>query len=213
MIKTETHKFNQEVRNMVKLWDQKISNLRGELNIHGIYRKMSKLAEKEELEEDMKQIDKKNNKIEGQIYQLKAQLNGVGNTNQEIEDKINYIYDRQKEVVIGKRNVNCLSCAEEPENRTMQGTDGKIYRGTSPPINEQDKIMQKRSPRVLSEDKGNKNKHLLNMKWDNIGLKQTQYSNTFNLHKLQGESGGLLRTGSKTERGSQLFEVLTEEDP
>ena len=74
--------------------------------------------------------------------------------------------------------------------------------------------MQKRSPRVLSQDReDNKHKYLLNMKWDNIGLTQTRYSNTFNLHKLQGDGGGLLRTGSKTERGSQLFEVLTEEDP
>ena len=38
---------------MVKLWDQKISNLRSELNIHGIYRKMSKFAEKEGLAQSM----------------------------------------------------------------------------------------------------------------------------------------------------------------
>ncbi len=78
--------------------------------------------------------------------------------------------------------------------------------------------MQNLSPRIRTvEDMINtesKTKYLLNMKWDDIGLKQTQFSNTFNVYKPEGESkSALKRTGSKTERASQLFEVLTEEDP
>ena len=33
LIKNETENFNERVLNMVKLWDQKITNLRSELNI------------------------------------------------------------------------------------------------------------------------------------------------------------------------------------
>ena len=33
MIRGETESFNERVMNMIKLWDQKISNLRSELNI------------------------------------------------------------------------------------------------------------------------------------------------------------------------------------
>ena len=33
LIKVETESFNERVLNMVKLWDQKIANLRSELNI------------------------------------------------------------------------------------------------------------------------------------------------------------------------------------
>ena len=40
MIKQETESFNDRVLNMIKLWDQKISNLRSELNIQSIYRKL-----------------------------------------------------------------------------------------------------------------------------------------------------------------------------
>jgi len=70
MIKVETQQFNQEIRNMVKLWDQKISGLRSELNIHGIYRKMGKFAGKEELAADLRQVDKKHEKLEGEIARL-----------------------------------------------------------------------------------------------------------------------------------------------
>jgi len=41
------------------------------------------------------------------------------------------IYDRQKEVTIGKRNVNCLSCAKEPKSDNNIGKDGRIYRGVN----------------------------------------------------------------------------------
>ena len=54
MISFETSKFNDEIRNTIKLWDQKISNIRSELNIHGLYRKMSKFLDKESFNEIMK---------------------------------------------------------------------------------------------------------------------------------------------------------------
>lgn len=33
-------------------------------------------------------------------------------------------------MIIGKRNTNCLSCAEEPKSETMVGANGKVYYGT-----------------------------------------------------------------------------------
>ena len=122
--------------------------------------------------------EKKNDKMKGEIAQLKAQVAGIGSVNREIEDKINYVYERQKEVNIGKRNINCLSCSEEPENRAARGTDGKVYRGKSPVKRDEDKMMERAKSRGSSEGK---KQRLLNLKWDNIGLMQTQYSQTFNL--------------------------------
>ena len=51
MIRTETESFNERVMNMIKLWDQKISNLRSELNIQSIYRKLGTFPKKEEVNE------------------------------------------------------------------------------------------------------------------------------------------------------------------
>ena len=157
---------------MVKLWDQKISNLRSELNIHGLYRKMTKLANKEELAEDMQQIDHKHGKIEGEIAQLQGRLAGVGRTNKQMEEKLNVIYDRQKEVAIGKRNINCLSCAAEPERRAVQGNDGQVYLGVSPEKTKETVMMESKARSGGSPDNRIRSHKLLDLRWDNIGLPQ-----------------------------------------
>lgn len=59
------------------------------------------------------------------------------------------------------------------------------------------------------EGRRSKNPQLLSMKWDNIGLQQTQYSNTFNLHQLQSEDKQAFTAAG--DHPSNLFEVLTEE--
>ena len=43
----ETENFNERILNMVKLWDQKIANMRSELNVKAIYRKLTKFIEKD----------------------------------------------------------------------------------------------------------------------------------------------------------------------
>ena len=53
--------------------------------------------------------------------------------NDSVQGQIDAIYDRQKEVNIGLRNVNCLSCAIEPPKSTVHGQDGRLYKGTQAP--------------------------------------------------------------------------------
>ena len=45
---------------MIKLWDQKISNLRSELNIQSIYRKLGTFPKKEEVEEKIQELHEVN---------------------------------------------------------------------------------------------------------------------------------------------------------
>ena len=98
---------------------------------------------------------------------MQKQFKGVGYTNKEIESKIDYIYDRQREVNIGKRNINCLSCSVEPEDRVVQGNDGKVYRGKSPLKTQEDQELERAKSKGSSDGK---KARLLNLKWDNIGL-------------------------------------------
>ena len=60
MIKNETESFNERVMNMIKLWDQKISNLRSELNIQSIYRKLGTFPRKEEVKEQIQELHELN---------------------------------------------------------------------------------------------------------------------------------------------------------
>ena len=45
----------------------------------------------------------------------------------ELKRRFLLIFDRQQEVNIGKRNVNCMSCSEVPKNDTFTASDGKYY--------------------------------------------------------------------------------------
>lgn len=78
LIKGETENFNDRIMNMVKLWDQKISNLRNELNISSVYKKLSTFSRKEEVDEKIKEIKSLNDSTNGSILQLKIMIGKVG---------------------------------------------------------------------------------------------------------------------------------------
>ena len=131
---------------------------------------MGKMANKEELAEDMLQMDRKRGKVEDELAQLQDQLADVDQANQKIEAKIDVVYDRQREVTIGKRNINCLSCAVEPERRAVQGRDGQVYRGVSPQKTQEEQMMESRTRPGGSSESKIRGSKLLNLKWDAIGL-------------------------------------------
>ena len=78
MIKNETESFNERVLNMVKLWDQKIANLRSELNIQSIYRKLNTFPKKEEVKSQIDVLHKEIKQTYGTITSLKIMIGKVG---------------------------------------------------------------------------------------------------------------------------------------
>ena len=88
MIKTETEAFNERVLNMVKLWDQKIANLRSELNIQSIYRKLNTFPKKEEVKSQIDDLQKEIKQTYGTIMSLKIMIGKVGQLNEGTENKI-----------------------------------------------------------------------------------------------------------------------------
>ena len=50
MMKVQSEMLSKRVIEMVKLWDQKICNLRNELNIQGLKARLNKMAIKEEID-------------------------------------------------------------------------------------------------------------------------------------------------------------------
>lgn len=66
------------------------------------------------------------------------------------------IYHRQQEVVIGKRNINCLSCnggLVEPEDTSAIGKNGRVYKGNA-------------SPKRLSPEAEKRADKMLKMRWE-----------------------------------------------
>ena len=71
MIKGETDSFNESVLNMIKLWDQKICNLRSELNIESVYRKLRTLCKKEDLDKMIDELKQADTNLDSSIKGLK----------------------------------------------------------------------------------------------------------------------------------------------
>ena len=180
---------------------------------------MGKLATQEELAGDMQKKDRQHDQVEGELAALEGRLAGVGRANQQIEAKIDLIYDRQKEVTIGKRNTNCLSCAVEPARRAVQGRDGQVYRGLSPGKTRAEQVMESGARASGSSDSRARASKLLNLKWDSIGLRQAKHTavgSRKQTHSLlyraedghaQSAAGWQVNTGG----GPTLMDALTEE--
>ena len=94
LIRGETESFNDRVLNMIKLWDQKISNLRSELNIQSIYRKLGTFPKKEEVEEKIQELHEVNKQTDNNILQLKIMIGKVGQLTEGTQNQIDSIYDR-----------------------------------------------------------------------------------------------------------------------
>ena len=82
MVKNETDGFNERVMNMIKLWDQKIANLRSELNIESIYRKLGTFPKKDEVSKMKEELQAADTKIEESITQIKIMIGKVGQLNE-----------------------------------------------------------------------------------------------------------------------------------
>ena len=94
MVKLSTEDFNERILNMIKLWDQKISNLRSELNIQGLYRKLQKFPLKEEVAEQIKQLHEEDEKTMQSILQLKIMIGKVGQMSDGTQSQIDHIFER-----------------------------------------------------------------------------------------------------------------------
>ena len=94
LVRVHAEALNKRVIEMVKLWDQKIVNLRGELNIQGIKKRLDRMALKEDLSFQMNDVAQQNEKVAKDIKALKQTLDARQNELESIYAKIELIYGR-----------------------------------------------------------------------------------------------------------------------
>eukprot|EP00347_Sterkiella_histriomuscorum_P003679 403363358 len=130
-IKKESLLIQQNILDMAKMWDSKLVKLRQDMNIHSIIKKIGEKAEQQDVKEAFEGQTKRIDQIEENFIQIINEVEGLNMKNQMQIMQIQDIHSRQQEVLIGKRNVNCLSCAQDPPETSIQGKDGIIYRNAS----------------------------------------------------------------------------------
>jgi hypothetical protein len=85
------------------------------------------MIEKYEVDGLFDKQKEKHTKLKEKLVTFEADINKVRTLKHDLQSQIDTIYMRQREVVIGKRNVNCLVCSEEPVNSAVIGKNGKVY--------------------------------------------------------------------------------------
>ena len=110
--------------------EKKMSTLRQDMDLNAVYRRIGKMADVCKVDDQFCQQNTKLESLARQHAQVEKSLAKVIADSGNFQERLDLIYDRQAEVIVGKRNTNCLSCAEEPKNANLIGINGKVYQGT-----------------------------------------------------------------------------------
>ena len=109
------------------------------MNIHAIVKRIGEKADASDVKEA---VDTSNMRIDGLEATFVQILNDIENVNRQQQIQSHFITElanKQQEVSIGKRNINCLSCTPDVNMEEKQmGKDGKLYRVQS--INDVDQF-------------------------------------------------------------------------
>ena len=101
--------------------EKKIQALRQDNNMQAVNRRLNTMAEKYKVDDEFEQHKKRIDLISQHQNKVEMSMAKVITSSNAFQEKLDNIYDRQAEVIIGKRNTNCLSCAEEPKNANLIG--------------------------------------------------------------------------------------------
>jgi hypothetical protein len=101
--------------------------LRSDVDLTAVNRRLGTMAEKYKVDDQFEQQSKKLESMLKHQQKVDLSLTKLISNSGSFQERLDLIYDRQAEVRIGKRNTNCLSCAEEPKNANLIGLNGKVY--------------------------------------------------------------------------------------
>lgn len=171
-IESSVERSIEKVIYQMKLWDQKLFNLRSEINITQVYRRLGTMVTEKRLVQRTAELHDYILQVEGQLTVNSDKDRKVAAELDELKRRFLVIFDRQQEVIIGKRNVNCLSCSEQPHNDFTVADDQKVYKG--------------RPERAKTPNEFN-NCSLLQMRWDHLGLESAYKQAEPSLTEIHGE--------------------------
>ncbi len=98
---------------MVQLWDSKLAKMGRELNIGSVLRRISEKADVSSMNRGFEDANSRVDQVEQTFLKIIDEMEQINQQTQINAQHINEIASYQREVSIGKRNVNCLSCSPE----------------------------------------------------------------------------------------------------
>ena len=112
LVKQETNYLTKSINDMARMWDAKLVKIRHDLDIHKIHRELKMKADDAPTQDNFNAHEYKLCAFENTIVKLATDFEIFSDALNKLRQYINEIRDGQKEVLVGKRNMNCLSCGK-----------------------------------------------------------------------------------------------------
>ena len=130
MIKEEVETIQRQLVDQAKVWDQKLVKFRADLDVHSLYKVVEKKANEDQVRNDFNNHEFKIGTLDRNLIRMASDFETFQTAINKLHYAIMELQEANKDVLLGKKTINCLSCGKggEPQ-QTVKGTDGKLYRG------------------------------------------------------------------------------------
>jgi hypothetical protein len=105
--------------------------LRSEVDVHGMQRQIDLKANEEAVKSDFSNHEFKISTLDRNIIRIAADFETFQHAFNKLHSAILELQEANRDVLLGKRTTNCLSCGKGSEgNHQIFGKDGRVYKGT-----------------------------------------------------------------------------------
>lgn len=113
----------------MKVWDQKMVRIRNDLDVHVIVKSLEKKADTEDVKNDFSNHEFKICTLDRNIVKIATDIQTFQTAINQLHKFIIELQEANRDVLFGKKSINCLSCGTGNKQNYSKGRDGKLYKG------------------------------------------------------------------------------------
>lgn len=126
--------FRADAREKMDKIDEKIQRLRREIDLDNLRMKIAQSVKKEEIHDTMSSLENGQKGLDSKFHLMISDFWQFQKAINQMHKNILHLQDLNKDVMVGKRNANCISCGTGPSKEELYGSlkhvtgnDGKLY--------------------------------------------------------------------------------------
>ena len=123
--------LQEKLADKFQVWDQRLLSIRTEFDMTSLRKLLDTKATKAQVENDFSNHEFKISTLDKNIVAIAQDFETFQTAINKMHAVLIDLQEANKDVLVGKRNVNCLSCGFKDNNlmNTITGKDGHVYRG------------------------------------------------------------------------------------
>lgn len=113
LVKKETSHIDKTIRDMERYWDTKLVKMRNDLNVHQLMKRLDEKATYSHTNNLHEESSIRLDSCEDALQKLGKDMQYIANSFTSIKAYVTEIKKLHSEVLVGSKNVNCLSCGKD----------------------------------------------------------------------------------------------------